>query len=114
MSTPVLLPLLFLQFWFYDLPKEVARYFVSLNKAYFHAFSAKMLLKTFFQPIKNEYREGLVRFSICLGIIVKTVILTTSLILFLPLLVFELLVLAFFVGFPFVVTGLALFSLSTR
>jgi hypothetical protein len=114
MGTPAILPLLFLQFWFYDLPKEVALYFLSLNKAYFHLFSVKMLLQTFFKPIKNEYREGLVRFSICMGMVVKTAILFVSLLLFFPLLVFELVLLVFFVGFPFVVTGLALFSITNR
>lgn len=114
MRTPVILPLVFLQFWFYDLPKEVAHYFLSVNKVYFHLFSVKMLLQTFFKPIKNEYREGLVHFSIGLGIFVKTCVLLVAFILFLPLLFVEILLLTFFVGFPFVVTGLALFSLTTK
>ena len=77
-------------------------------------FSVKMLLQTFFRPIKNEYREGLVRFSIGMGIVVKSCILLVALLLFIPLLLIEFIFLLFFVGFPFVVTGLALFSLNTR
>ncbi len=74
-------------------------------------FSIKMLLQTFFQPIKNEYREGLVRFSIVMGIFVKLCIILTWLILMLPILFIELLLLSFIIGFPFVVTILVIMSI---
>ena len=74
-------------------------------------FSIKMLLQTFFQPIKNEYREGLVRFSIAMGIFVKLCIILTWLILMIPILFIELLLLSFIIGFPFVVTILAIMSI---
>lgn len=74
-------------------------------------FSIKMLLQTFFQPIKNEYREGLVRFSIVMGIVVKIAIILTWMILMIPILIIELLLLSFIIGFPFVITILAIMSI---
>lgn len=41
------------------------------------------LLRTFFKPLKSEYREGLVLFSIFMGIIIKSIILIVSAIILL-------------------------------
>lgn len=54
------------------------------------------MLKTFFKPWKNEYREGLVRFSVFMGIAFKTLFIITDVFLFVLLLLFEL---TFFVAF---------------
>lgn len=37
--------------------------------------SVPLLLRTFFKPLKSEYREGLVLFSVLMGIIVKSILL---------------------------------------
>lgn len=54
------------------------------------------MLKTFFRPWKNEYREGLVRFSIFMGIAFKSLFIFVGLFAFVFLLIFET---AVFVGF---------------
>lgn len=40
--------------------------------------SVPLLIKTFFKPLKNEYRDGLVLFSIIMGMIIKLVLLLIS------------------------------------
>ena len=40
--------------------------------------SVPLLLKTFFKPLKSEYREGLVIFSIVMGIAIKLLILAVT------------------------------------
>lgn len=57
-----------------------------------------LLLQTFFKPWKNEYREGLVGFSIGMGIVVKSCVIAASLVLFAALLLLETF---FFFGFLF-------------
>ena len=58
--------------------------------------SVGLLFKTFFKPLKNEYREGLVVFSVVMGLVVKTILILVSAailtILFLILAAFDLLV----------------------
>lgn len=75
-------------------------YFHRINKAFFRYFSVNLLLRTFFQPIKNEYRKGLIGFSIMMGIIVKSGVIIASFILFIPILILEALVLVGFLVFP--------------
>jgi hypothetical protein len=68
------LPFLFLKFWFLEAPERLVRYFFSLNHAALQILSLPLMLRTFFKPLKNEYRKGLVGFSIGMGIAVKTVL----------------------------------------
>lgn len=63
-------------------------------------FSVGLLLKTFFKPIKNEYRKGLIAFSIGMGVVIKTVIIFTVILLFVPLLALEILLFILFISFP--------------
>lgn len=72
----------FFIFWFLQAPRNVFAFFLSLNKAYLTLFSIQILLKTYFKPWKNEYREGLIGFSIAMGIFIKTIFLAISLGLF--------------------------------
>lgn len=90
------LPFVFLKFWFIEAPKEILAFFASLNSAFLKLFSLPILIKTYFQPWKNEYREGLVNFSIGMGMFIKTLVIIGDLVLFLVLLGIELI---FIVGF---------------
>lgn len=90
------LPLIFLKFWFWGAPKGLFSFFASLNNAFLQLFSLPLLLKTYFKPWKNEYRQGLVVFSVGMGMFIKTFVILAETILLIALLVFELsLVLAF-------------------
>ncbi len=100
--TVLLLPITFLKFWYVDAPLGIARYFLTLNRAFLHAVSVPLFLSTFFKPLKNEYRHGLVGFSIGMGIAVKSVWIIFHLILFLLLVSLELLII---IGFLFVPAG---------
>jgi len=90
------LPLSILKFWYLEAPKNILRFFAALNKAFLGVFSLPLMLKTFFRPWKNEYREGLVRFAIFMGISIKSLFILADLILFAGLVLLEVVV---FVGF---------------
>lgn len=94
------LPAMFVKFWFYESPLALLKFFFSLNSAFLHLFSLKVFLKTYFKPLKNEYRQGLVGFSRAIGMFIKTwFILADVLILFL-LVVFEVTVFVSYVFLP--------------
>lgn len=95
------LPLSFLKFWFIEAPRNLIGFFVSLNTAFLELFSLPLLVKTYFRPWKNEYREGLVGFSICMGMAIKTIIIVADIVLLLALLLFELIFILSFVILPF-------------
>ncbi|OGH08076.1 MAG: hypothetical protein A2171_01225 [Candidatus Levybacteria bacterium RBG_13_35_9] len=90
------LPVDILKFWYLDAPVSLLRYFLTLNKSFFNVFSIPLMLKTFFRPWKNEYREGLVKFSIFMGIAFKSLFIFVGLFTFVFLLIFEA---AVFIGF---------------
>ena len=95
-----LLPLELAWFWFIDAPLGLLSYFSSVNSSFFRLFSFNLLLRTFFKPIKNEYREGLVGFSIGMGIFTKSVLLLVGLLLFALLVVLEFLFITGFILLP--------------
>ena len=95
------LPFLFIKFWFLEAPVRLAKYFSSLNHAALQILSLKLLLTTFFKPLKNEYRKGLVGFSIGMGIIVKSILIIADLFILSFLLWVEVLVIAGFILWPF-------------
>ncbi len=92
------LPLTFLKFWFLEAPIGLIGFFGSLNKAFLQLFSLPLLVRTYFKPWKNEYREGLVGFSIGMAMFIKTFVIIADIVLLLFLLSFEL---AFIVAFVF-------------
>jgi len=94
----MLLPFQFLKFWFIDSTKNLFSFFVSLNNSFLQFSSLSILVKTYFKPWKNEYREGLVGFSIGMGIFIKTFLILADIILFLVLLFIEFCI---FFGFIF-------------
>src|SRR3989344_306888 len=96
------LPVVFLQFWFVELPLSLIAYFLSLNKAFLQLFSLGAFIRTFFKPLKNEYRAGLVGFSIGMGMVVKTILIAADVLLFTFLLLAEIAFTVFIVGLPFI------------
>ncbi len=96
------LPYLFLKFWYLEAPVSLIKYSFSLNHAALEFLSIPLMLRTYFRPIKNEYRKGLVWFSIGMGIFIKSLLLLVGFLIFALLIFAELLALVFFVLWPFV------------
>lgn len=90
----------FFKFWFFEAPREQLSFFGSLNRAFLGLFSLSILVKTFFKPWKNEYREGLVGFSIGMGMFIKSIVIIVDIVLLLILLMLELLFVAAFIFWP--------------
>jgi hypothetical protein len=95
------LPIIFLRFWFIEAPISIITFFASLNKAFLQIFSLPLLIRTYFKPWKNEYREGLILFSIGVGIFIKTFVILVDLMLFIMLFLIEIFLTLLFVLFPF-------------
>lgn len=66
------------------------------------------MIRTFFKPLKNEYRKGLVVFSIGMGIFIKTALIFFDLVFFDTVIFLEVTFLAFFIWWP-LLTFLILF-----
>lgn len=98
----ILLPFNFLKFWFFEAPLLLFSFFLSLNKAFLHLFSLPLLVRTYFKPWKNEYRPGLVGFSIGMGMFIKTFVILSDLILLLCLLFIEVFLILGFILWPFI------------
>ena len=96
-------PLIFLKFWYLEAPLNILRFFASLNKAFFGVFSLPLMLKTFFKPWKNEYREGLVGFSIIMGMVMKSLFIFADLFLFSLLIFTEVIMFMLFLIMPIAV-----------
>ncbi|MBI4098122.1 MAG: hypothetical protein HY426_03705 [Candidatus Levybacteria bacterium] len=94
------IPLLFLKFWYIDAPIRLIRYFFSVNHAALQILSLPLMARTYFKPLKNEYRKGLVAFSIGMGIFVKTVLIFVDLVIFLFVILLEIGFLVFFIWWP--------------
>lgn len=108
MKSYAFLPLVFLKFWYFDSPRTLFGLFTSLNKAALKLLSLPMMIKTYAKPLKNEYREGLVRFSKIMGVIIKSVLIAVHGLLFLLLVLSEIIIFTGFLAFP-VFTVLLLF-----
>ena len=100
MKKYILLPLLFLKFWFWDAPAEIIGFFRSLNGSFNEAFSFTLFLKTFFNPLKNEYREGLIGFSRAVGIVIKSAFIIVDAMIFTILIMLEIIIVTGFIMFP--------------
>lgn len=100
MTAYLALPFVLIKFWFVDAPFSLIAYFASLNGAFLKFFSVGILLNTFFKPLKNEYREGLVLFSRFAGMAIKTLFMLVAFLLLLMLMAFELLCIVLFIAAP--------------
>lgn len=94
------LPLALLRFWFLEAPIGLVGFFGSLNKAFLQLFSLPLLVRTYFKPWKNEYREGLVGFSIGMAMFIKTFVILTDIVLLFLLLAVELAIILGFLFWP--------------
>lgn len=108
MSLYLSLPVLFFKFWYIEAPLRLVKFFFSLNHASLQILSLPLMIRTFFKPLKNEYRQGLVVFSIAMGIIVKTVLILFDLVIYLAILILEVMFIILFLAWP-ILTFLILF-----
>lgn len=92
-----------LKFWYFESPKNILHFFISLNKTFLGVFSLPLMLKTFFKPWKNEYREGLIGFSIFMGMVVKSLFILADSILLIGLIIFEVFLFIGFLIWPFAI-----------
>jgi hypothetical protein len=91
---------MFLKFWFIESPTALFKFFVSLNSSFLQLFSLPLLLRTYFQPLKNEYRQGLVGFSRAMGMFIKTFFIITDVLILFLLLFIEITIFVAYVLFP--------------
>jgi hypothetical protein len=98
----ILLPFYILKFWYLEAPIKLLVYFFNLNKAFFNMFSLPLMIRTFFRPWKNEYRKGLIKFSIFMGMAFKTIFIVADIFLFTFLIIFEVVGLIVFLAFPII------------
>ena len=94
------LPLVFLRFWFFEAPGGLIAFFASLNNAFLQLFSLPILIRTYFRPWKNEYREGLVGFSIGMGMFIKSFFILVDIILLVILLLAQAVLFISFMALP--------------
>lgn len=102
------LPLIFLKFWYLEAPFKIIKFFTSLNSSLLSLLSLPLLIKTFFRPWKNEYRKGLVLFSIAMGMFLKTFVIIADLVIFAFALVIEVVFFSFFLLWPLATLTLVL------
>ncbi len=97
------LPIDIVKFWYLEAPISFFNFFLNINKQFLTLFSLPLMLRTFFRPWKNEYREGLVGFSIFMGIVFKSLFISADLVILLFLLIAETILFLWFLVFPAVV-----------
>jgi hypothetical protein len=95
------IPLLFFKFWFIDAPIRIIEYFLTVNHAVLQILSLALLLRTFFKPLKNEYRKGLVVFSVVFGMILKSALIFADIVMISFVLFIEVIALGLFILWPF-------------
>lgn len=95
-------PFYLITFWYKDVLGNLLSFFVDFNRYIASLLSFPLLVKTFFKPLKNEYRDGLVIFSIVFGICIKSVLVLVGLFTILVMLFVEVLVLFFLSVIPIV------------
>jgi len=105
------LPVIILRFWYLEAPQALLSFFKGLNKAFLVAFSLPLMVKTFFKPWKNEYREGLVKFAIVMGMVMKSLFIIADLVLFTGLLLVEISLFLIFLTLPIAVVVLPFIKL---
>src|SRR4030042_5222497 len=88
------LPIEFFIWWFWEAPINLLKILKFIFLAFAHLFSIKSLFTTYFQPWKNEYREGLVRTAIFIGAFMKTILIIFDFFILSAILAVEVLIFA--------------------
>ena len=101
------LPFEFLTWWFLEAPVTLFKILRFIFLAFVHLFSFKELFTTYFKPWKNEYRAGLVRTGIFIGVFIKSLLIIFDLFIFTILLGVEIVIFVGWLLLPF----LAVYSL---
>ena len=96
-------PIIFISWWFLESPKIIYKILYFFFAASVQQLGYKSLFKSFFKPWKNEYREGLVGFSVIMGIAIKSLLIFVESFLVLFLLLLGGLIFIFWVILPFIV-----------
>lgn len=97
------LPFDIIRFWYFEAPVSLIRFFALINRGFLDIFSLPLMVKTFFKPWKNEYREGLVGFSRAMGMFIKSLFIIADLVILSFIFIIELSVIFIFLAFPFIV-----------
>src|SRR3989344_2745423 len=69
------LPFYFTRWWYYEAPPKLFTYLTRILWRIAHLLSVELLLKTFFEPWRKEYRKGFVAVARFVGISVKAIFL---------------------------------------
>ncbi len=99
------LPIQFFKWWFIEATFnlfKIMRYFLA---AAYRLLGIGSLFQTFFKPWKNEYREGLVRFSIFMGMFMKSMLLIFDFFFMSFLILVEFFIIIAWVLLPAIVLG---------
>jgi len=103
-------PFYLIVFWYKDVLGGLLDFFIDLNRYVASLLSLQLLIKTFFKPLKNEYRQGLVLFSIIFGMFIKSILISISLFLVFFLLLIEFLIGVFLLLLPAALVALILYK----
>ena len=92
---------LFLHWWFIEATFGLLKFLRFLLAFFYQILGIREIFRTFFKPWKNEYREGLVGFSIFMGIFFKVLFLLFDFFFFGILVLLEFIILATWFLIPF-------------
>ena len=93
-------PFYLIAFWYKDVLVGLINFFVLFNRYTASLLSLPLLLRTYFKPLKNEYRDGLVIFSVLFGMVIKTFLISITLLIILAILLAEVLVAGLIILLP--------------
>lgn len=99
-------PFYLVLFWYKDVLGGLFKFFIDINRYVASLLSLPLLIRTFFKPLKNEYRDGLVIFSIVFGIFIKTFLISASVLIVFLLMLVEFLVGVFLFVLPLLLIGI--------
>lgn len=94
------LPLMFIQFWFFEGPQFLLRIVFLLFRTGAQILSLPLLVRTFFAPWKGEYRKGYVGIAIGVGVVVRFFTIVTSVLLLSTLLLAGILLTLLWIALP--------------
>ena len=97
------LPFDFFYWWFFEATVNLIKVLTWIFKAFLQLLSLDSIFKTFFKPWKNEYREGLTRFSIFFGVGFKSAFLVFDVFLLAAVLFIEAAALVAWLALPLIV-----------